>query len=150
VSRDRRSTSLRYHVCSVNSNSKGVDFSTRWDTFGLPKSNAEQVATVNGFLDGQKAVFFDEMDSKQKLFAAEIISLESEVNDFGQYVDAGKIRLVAEKAKQIQKRIDDCIRRAREYNANEGHFGRDTTDYGNVRELSKSFAPYYQLWTSSH
>jgi hypothetical protein len=40
------------------------------------------------------------------------------------------------------------LEKARQFNQDEGHFGRDITDYERILELSKQFAPFPLLWSA--
>lgn len=100
------------------------DFGARWDTFALPKTIADQVylwvhrlpmtsvadicpipfkvASVNAYLDEQKSVFEEQVTGRQKAFEADAMDLDAEVRSFGQYNDLSKIRLIADKARNIE------------------------------------------------
>ncbi|XXQ30104.1 AAA+ ATPase domain-containing protein [Plasmodiophora brassicae] len=124
------------------------DFGARWDTFALPKTIADQVASVNAYLDEQKSVFEEQVTGRQKAFEADAMDLDAEVRSFGQYNDLSKIRLIADKARNIELKIAEYTEKAKQFNSDEMHFGREVTDYSRVKDLSKQFQPYSLMWSA--
>ena len=66
----------------------------------------DQVATVNQYFDERKTIFEDHVTAKQQAFNIDTMDLENKVRNFGQYTDVGKIRLIAEKAKNNEVKLN--------------------------------------------
>lgn len=80
-------------------------------------------------MDELKVEFYSAMQLSQKEFEQEVINIEQEINEFGQYTDIGKIKIVSEKVRKIDSKLKDYNARVQQFNKNEILFGTAATDY---------------------
>lgn len=70
--------------------------------------------------------------------------------NFSTYTNMQAHPTVSGIAKDINDKLKEFAERAKKFNVQEGLFDRDMTDYTQIQQMVKDFAPYQNLWITGN
>jgi dynein heavy chain len=92
--------------------------------------------------------FGQELEMNQEKFTAELDKLSMEVSAVLKFYDPSQCETHAQEIRRIAKALEAAEQTARIYNAREGVFQREVTDYSRIAELGRTFEAFALLWTN--
>ena len=125
------------------------DDALKWQTFTFSNKIMEQIETATESCEAAENEFQDSMVKQQGMFGSEIMHCNNVVSGYNQKLDTGTLDIMAAECKKFRKKLGDIDMQAKEFNAHEGIFGMDQTDYGQVGKLIKEFEPFAQMWETA-
>ena len=125
------------------------DQQEKWNLFGCPKRIVSIMESQSVVLEKLKEQMIKDMELKQEEFLEEITNLEQTILEFEKNKRLDKYSEIAASVDEVDKKIQNCIETARKYNSNEVLVGKETTDYKQLFQLAKDFAPYSNLWKTA-
>ena len=121
-------------------------FNLRWRIAGWPKKIMAQMVASDALQREKKKSYAGEMDDQQVVYEQTLVALEQEVGQFQGYTDIGRVNMVAQHVKSLNKKIEEAEQAALTFNQREALFERELTEYTKVKDIRKAFEPYRNLW----
>jgi dynein heavy chain len=133
-------------------------FRLRWTTLGWPRTIHDAQQSQNRVLQSEKETLSAQLRMKQHDLRSEISDVEKRVAMFGQHTisardrDPASTRAIFDRVVALESKLKDMSDRAVNLRAAEGalELAGSEADQENLKQLTKSFEPYLQLWTSVH
>merc|ERR1711871_464612 len=88
------------------------------------------------------------MITEQAAYNQEIIAMNNIVVGFAQHKDLTKVDTISANAKKVKMKLSELEDKAKTFNAHEGIFGLEQTDYSKVGKIVKEFEPFNNLWAT--
>eukprot|EP00466_Bigelowiella_natans_P015986 jgi/Bigna1/46472/estExt_Genewise1.C_40322 len=125
-------------------------FAVKWKTYAWPLNLHRQIKQIERKMIADKAAFVKELQQKQQMFQNEYETVEKQVNSFASLTDLEQFKSVAAKSKDVSEKLSEFMERTRDFNSKERMMKLKVTDYLKVKQLSKRFQPYDDLWSTTH
>ena len=71
------------------------------------------------------------------------------LNGVSQHSDISKTEPIAAEVHKFEVQLRAAEKEAQQYNTREGLLGKPLTDYTSLKQLSESFEPYNQFWSTA-
>jgi dynein heavy chain len=120
-----------------------------WTCIGWPKQIYEKIEDTEVILQDRKDKFQQAMMTEQNQFMVTLQDLQKEAAEFQKYSDISQVDQVAAHVKSFEQKLRKADEDAQLYNAREGLFEAELTDYELLQTVKKSFEPYNNLWATA-
>ena len=105
------------------------DYDKQGRLFGSPLTTVNKIATQGNKLDKDKDRFVAQMQGEQADFDAKVAEVSGQVSSFAAHASAEDFEEIAKKAVEIQKKLDEHVAGAKQYNMRENLTGQEETNY---------------------
>ena len=126
------------------------DMNKRWHVFGGPKEIVELIDSRKAFLEREKEKLEAGMLADQEEFKESLEQLTRQISNFHQFNSLNQYPDIAKMVMGINENLKNSEKQAALFNSREGLFGRDTTDYSQLKQMQKDFKPYSDLWLTAN
>lgn len=126
------------------------EFKQKCAALAWPKKLKEQNEKVDSHLTKEKDRFRERMLIDQDQFQKDLDAVDRVVSSFAKHNDLSRVGEVAHEVKILQKQIKEYQDRAKDFNSKEILFGMDVSEYKQLNNISKNFAPFANLWLTAN
>ena len=120
----------------------------RWKIFGMAKSIFDRIEVNEMELVAQANQQQTDMEQEQEAFNETLKGYKSECENLTKFTDINKVGMVSALVRRIKKDLVDAEALSRQFNSREQLFGKEMTEYTQIKDIGKLLEPFYDLWVS--
>jgi len=124
-----------------------AEFRLQWEVFGWPKKVNDKCAELEDKCLKLERGYEAAMDEAQEEFREKLRGYADEVDNLKGFHDLKLVDQVSAHVRRIQADLAAAEEEARTFNAREILFGKECTQYDELKDVSKAFEPYASMWT---
>lgn len=124
-------------------------FDLQWKAMGGPARVYKKIAEVEAALEKEKTRYMDEMAAEQVEFEDSLVGLSDEVTALTRFTKMEDTEVASSTVSKLKASLDAAEEKARLFNAREGLFNKEITNYDKIGEIKKAFEPYFSLWDTT-
>eukprot|EP00968_Pinguiococcus_pyrenoidosus_P023959 scaffold4124_cov252-Pinguiococcus_pyrenoidosus.AAC.6 len=121
----------------------------RWTAVGWPVQIVQARRDAEAVCTSMRERYLVEMVGEQERFASTLAAIETEVSAFADLYDLANVQDIAAQVRAVEEELNQAEQDAARFNAREGLFERDITEYDMLWEAKKNLEPYANLWKTA-
>ena len=121
----------------------------KWGIIGSPAKLAQRCEEVVAQNEAARKKMQEEMLAEQNSFVRFLSELDTQTKALEDFTDLKDVDVVAQQVVELEERINTAQNKARLFNSREALFESEVTEYEDLARITKTFQPYFDLWTTS-